>query len=61
MIVHLSNILNTCTNANGETASVIALQTIVGLCTSQTINVASTWSALRELFQAEQRIRPLIV
>lgn len=59
--MHLSNILNTCTSADGETATCIALKTIVGLCTSQTINIASTWSALRELFAAEQRIRPLIV
>lgn len=61
MIVQLSNILNTCTTADGETATVIALQTIVGLCTSQTINVASTWFALRDMFRAERRLRPLIV
>lgn len=59
LILHVSHILNHCADAAGETATCIALATITGLCGSHTINIASTWTALREMFAAERRPRAL--
>lgn len=60
LVIHLSNILNECSKSDGETATVIALEAIICLCYSHTVNVASTWSALRAKFEHETRVRPLI-
>lgn len=60
LVIHLSNILNESSKSDGETATVIALEAIISLCYSHTVNVASTWNALRVKFEQETRVRPLI-
>lgn len=59
-MVHLSNILNNCSSSRGEAATAIALEAIIALCYSHTVNIASTWKALSVRFQNENRIRPVI-
>lgn len=60
LVVHLSNILNNCSSSRGEAATAIALEAIIALCYSHTVNIASTWKALSVRFQNENRIRPVI-
>lgn len=60
LVIHLSNILNDCSKSDGETTTVITLEAIICLCYSHTVNIASTWNALRAKFEHEARVRPLI-
>lgn len=59
-MVHLSNILNHSSGFDGETSTIIAIEAIIALCKSHTINIASTWKALSQKFENEQRKRPLV-
>lgn len=59
LVVHLSNILNHSFGSKGETSTTIAIEAIIILCKSHTINIASTWKALSHKFQNEKRKRPV--
>lgn len=59
-MVHLSNILNHSSGSEGETSTTIAIEAIIILCKSHTINIASTWTALSQKFENEKRKRPLM-
>lgn len=60
LVVHLSNILNHSSGSDGETSTTIAIEAIIILCKSHTINIASTWKALSQKFENEKRKRPLM-
>lgn len=60
MVVHLSNILNHSSGTDGETSTTIAIEAIIILCKSHTIEIASTWKALSQKFENEKRKRPLM-
>lgn len=59
-MVHLSSILNHSSGLEGETSTTIAIEAIIILCKSHTINIASTWKALSQKFENENRKRPLM-
>lgn len=56
MVKFISHIINEdCANNNDGVVMVIALDAIQVLCENQTINVPSTWAAIKENFKNEQR------
>uniref|UniRef100_A0A1B0FPN6 DUF3730 domain-containing protein n=1 Tax=Glossina morsitans morsitans TaxID=37546 RepID=A0A1B0FPN6_GLOMM len=59
LVSHLSDILNTCTDDSGDLATSLALDAIVALCDSHTVNIASTWRVLSSKFRHEKRPRAL--
>ncbi|KAG4067715.1 hypothetical protein HA402_005487 [Bradysia odoriphaga] len=60
LVVHLSNILNQSSGLEGETSTTLAIEAIIILCNSHTVNIASTWKALSQKFDNENRKRPTI-
>ncbi|TMW54602.1 hypothetical protein DOY81_000396 [Sarcophaga bullata] len=59
LVSHLSDTLNTCTDDAGDLATSLALDAIVALCDSHTVNVTSTWRVLSNKFRHEKRPRAL--
>ncbi|XP_005181860.1 focadhesin [Musca domestica] len=59
LVSHLSDILNTCTDDAGDLPTSLALDAIVALCDSNTVNITSTWRALSSKFRHEKRPRAL--
>lgn len=59
MVSPLSRILSDCAGSSNELATCIALDAIVLLCNSHTVNIASTWKAIRHIFEKEHRLRPI--
>ncbi|XP_054738993.1 focadhesin [Anastrepha obliqua] len=59
LVSHLSDTLNTCTDDLGDLATSLALDAIVALCDSHTVNIVSTWRALSTKFRHERRPRAL--
>lgn len=56
MVKFISHIINEdCAHNNDGVVMVVALDAIQILCENQTINVPSTWSAIKENFRDEQR------
>nr|XP_033328214.1 focadhesin isoform X1 [Megalopta genalis] len=51
----LSEILNRSTDANGGTASALALKSISALCNASVIDIASTWKVLAPKMEKEKR------
>ncbi|XP_078036049.1 focadhesin [Augochlora pura] len=52
----LSEILNRSTDANGGTASALALKSISALCNASVIDISSTWKVLAPKMEKEKRI-----
>lgn len=60
LVAHLSNILNNRkTKVDNDLATSLALDAIVLLCNSHTVNIVSTWKALKHVFHNEKRPRTL--
>lgn len=59
LIGTLSKILSDCAGSNNELATSIALDAIILLCNSHTVNIASTWKAIKHIFEKENRPRPI--
>ncbi|EDW85623.1 uncharacterized protein Dwil_GK23059 [Drosophila willistoni] len=59
ILPHLSNILSSCADEEGDLATSMALDAIYVLCDSHTVNIASTWQALGSKFRNEQRTQTL--
>lgn len=53
----LSNILNRSANRKNDLAASLALDAIVLLCNSNTVNIASTWSAVKNIFTSNRQHR----
>ncbi|XP_036330695.1 focadhesin isoform X1 [Rhagoletis pomonella] len=59
LVSHLSDTLNSCTDDSGDLATSLALDAIVALCDSHTVNIVSTWRVLSNKFRHERRPRAL--
>ncbi|CAD7014015.1 unnamed protein product [Ceratitis capitata] len=59
LVSHLSDTLNSCTDDAGDLATSQALDAIVALCDSHTVNIVSTWRVLSNKFRHERRPRAL--
>ncbi|XP_067631315.1 focadhesin [Eurosta solidaginis] len=59
LVSHLSDTLNSCTDDAGDLATSLALDAIVALCDSHTVNIVSTWRVLSNTFRHERRPRAL--
>ncbi|XP_055903547.1 focadhesin [Eupeodes corollae] len=59
LVSHLSDTLNSCTDKDGDLATSLALDAIISLCESHTVNIVSTWKALSGKFRHETRPRTL--
>lgn len=59
LVSHLSDTLNSCTDDAGDLATSHALDAIVALCDSHTVNIISTWRVLSTKFRHERRPRAL--
>lgn len=59
LVSHLSDTLNSCTDESGDLATSLALDAIVALCDSHTVNITSTWRVLSSKFRHEKRPRAL--
>lgn len=57
LVVPLSNILNRCANRKNDMAASLALDAIILLCNSNTVNIASTWSAVKNIFRSNRQHR----
>lgn len=59
LVVPLSNILNECVKRKNDVATSLALDAITLLCHSNTVNIASTWNAVKHIFRKgkERRTR----
>lgn len=53
----LSNILNQCANGKNDLAASLALDAIISLCNSNTVNIASTWTAVKNVFHSNRQHR----
>uniref|UniRef100_A0A0K8W5U7 Uncharacterized protein KIAA1797 n=1 Tax=Bactrocera latifrons TaxID=174628 RepID=A0A0K8W5U7_BACLA len=59
LVSHLSDTLNSCTDDAGDLATSYALDAIVALCNSHTVNIISTWRVLSSKFRHERRPKAL--
>ncbi|XP_055379538.1 focadhesin [Condylostylus longicornis] len=59
LVKHLSDILNTSSDDLGDLATSIALDAIVALCESNTVNIISTWKTLSARIRHEKRPKSL--